>query len=319
MPARKPRSAGSRAAKSGAPTNAGHGPADGHKATRAFWSGTITFGLVSIPVDFFAAVGARETAMKMVDAEGSPLGREYYSDKTNKALGPDDLVRGYETDEGRMITVTDEELESVAPELTRDIELRVFVRKEEIHPAYFQHPYFLAPSGRSARAYHLLARVMEETGRVGVGTFVMHGHQYLVAIRSRGRILHAETLHFAGEVRAPQEVGLPKIAKPSAAEVNGFAKAIQALTRDRLDVDELSDRYAEKIRERVEQKVKKHQDVVDMTAAAGDEEDEGGNVIDLMALLRQRLGVKAKPAGGAVQRGSQRSQRSQGSRRKSAA
>ncbi len=106
--------------------------------------------------------------MKMVDAKGAPLGREYYSDKSEEPLAPDDLIRGYKTDEGKLVTVTDEELESAAPELTRDIEMRVFVRKEEIPPAYFDHPYFLAPSGRSAKAYQLLAQV--ETGRVGVGT-----------------------------------------------------------------------------------------------------------------------------------------------------
>jgi DNA end-binding protein Ku len=277
----------------------GQDRAGGAKATRAFWSGTITFGLVSIPVDFFAAVRGRNTAMKMVDPKGVPLGREYYSDKTEEPLRPDDLVRGYETDDGKTITVTDEELESIAPELTRDIEMRVFVPKEQIAPAYFDHPYFLAPSGRSAKAYQLLAEVMRETGRVGVGTFVMRGHQYLVAIHSDGQLLRAETLRFAGEVRSPDDVGLPKASKPAEKQVKAFTKAIQSLAQDKLDMDEMSDRNAARIHELVEKKEHEGRDVVDLAAPvaeAGEDGEAGGNVVDLMALLKQRVGAKAKPA-----------------------
>jgi DNA end-binding protein Ku len=290
----------------------GHDRSSGRKANRAFWSGTITFGLVSIPVDFFAAVRGRETAMKMVDPKGVPLGREYYSDKTEEALGPDDLVRGYETDDGKTITVTDEELEEIAPELTRDIEMRVFVPKEQIAPAYFDHPYFLAPSGKSAKAYQLLAQVMQETGRVGVGTFVMREHQYLVAIHSDGQLLRAETLRFAGEVRSPSDLGLPKASKPAEKQVKAFAKAIKSLVQDKLDMDEMSDRYAAAIHELVEKKEQNGKDVVDLAARiaeAGEEGEAGGNVIDLMALLKQRVGLKAKRA----EHGSHRS--NHGSRR----
>ena len=262
---------------------------------RAFWSGTITFGLVSIPVDLFAAVQSRHTSMKMADAKGHPLGREYYSDEHEEALKQDDLVRGFETDKGKMVVVTDEDLESVAPEMTRDIELRVFVAKDEIAPAYFQRPYFLAPSGKSQKAYQLLARVMEKTGRVGVGTFVMRGKQHLVAVISDGGILRAETLRFSDELRSPKDVGLPKRGKAAAKAVKPFADAIEALTKDTIDRDELSDSYAEAIEALVEEKTKKHKGVVRLSKAeAGpDEEDaEGdGKVVDLMKLLKQRVGA----------------------------
>ena len=267
-------------------------------AVRAFWSGTLTFGLVSIPVDLFAAVRSRRTALKMADTKGHALGREYYSDEHDEALKQDELVRGYETDDGKMVVVTDEELESVAPEMTRDIELRVFVPKEDIPPAYFVRPYFLAPSGRSQKAYQLLARVMAETGRVGVGTFVMRARQYLVAIFSDGAVLRAETLRFAGELRSPKEAGLPKRAKPAAAAVKRFSAAINELAKDEIDRDELTDRYAEAIEALVEKKAKKHQGLVRMKAAEAegdDDEDAGeGKVVDLMKLLKQRVG--ARPA-----------------------
>ena len=97
-----------------------------------------------------------------------------------------------------MLVVTDEELESVAPEMTRDIDLRRFVPLEEIAPPYFQRPYFLAPAGKSQKAYRLLARTLKNTARAGIGTFVMRGHQYLVAILSDGDVLRAQTLRFAG-------------------------------------------------------------------------------------------------------------------------
>ncbi|MGQ0652501.1 MAG: non-homologous end joining protein Ku [Betaproteobacteria bacterium] len=260
---------------------------------RAFWSGTLTFGLVSIPVDLFAAVRGRHTALKLADTKGHALGREYYSDEHEEALAQDELVRGYETDDGKMVVVTDEELESVAPEMTRDIELRVFAPKDDIAPARFVRPYFLAPSGRSQKAYQLLARVMGETGRVGVGTFVMRARQYLVAIFSDGAVLRAETLRFAGELRSPKEVGLPKRAKASAAAVQRFSEAIDGLSQDEIDREELSDRYAKAIEDLVEKKMKKHKGVVRMSAAEAegeDDEDAGeGEVVDLMKLLKQRV------------------------------
>ena len=265
-------------------------------AARSFWSGTITFGLVSIPVDLFAAVRGRRTSMKMVDTKGRPLGRQYFSDE-DEHLTQDELVRGYEAGKGEMIVITDEELESIAPEMTRDIELRRFVPRDEIPPPYFNRPYFLAPSGKSQKAYQLLARVMQETGRAGIGTFVMRGHQYLVAILSEGNLLRAATLRFADEVRAPREVDLPKPAKPAAKAVKDFSKAIESLTREALDLDELSDRYAAALEDLAEKKAKKGKDLVDPRGESEDEEEGGAEVIDLMKILRQRLGAAApKPA-----------------------
>ena len=268
----------------------------GAAPVRAFWSGTLTFGLVSIPVDLFAGVRGRRTSMRMVDAKGRALGREYYAQKGESALSQQHLVRGYQTDDGEMIVVTDEELDSVAPEMTRDIELRRFVPREQIAPAYYQRPYFLAPSGRSQKAYQLLAQTMAKTGRVGIGTFVMRGHQYLVAILSDGNLLRAETLRFAGELRAPQDLGLPKRKKPAAKAVKRFSDAIGALTREALDMEELSDRYAEEIQALVQGKASKGKDIVEAAGQPEEEEDVRGEVIDLMQLLKQRMGSTAKRA-----------------------
>jgi DNA end-binding protein Ku len=271
-------------------------------AKRAFWSGTITFGLVSVPVDLLPGTKGRHTAMKMVDSKGRALGRRYYCPKDDKPLDNQEIVRGFRTEDGKTVVVTDEDLESVAPEITRDITLRAFVPKDRIPAAYYQRPYFLAPSGRSTRAYHLLAQTMERTGRVGIGSIVMRGHEYLVAILSDGNVLRAETLRYADELRTPGDIGLPRPVKAAKKRVRQIAKSIEALTRKELDMDELSDRYAEKIEAVAESKRKKGEDVVDAQALEPEDEEQAGGaeVIDLMKLLRRRL---AANVGGAASDG----------------
>jgi DNA end-binding protein Ku len=260
---------------------------------RAFWSGTITFGLVSIPVDLFAAVRPRRKSMKMVDGDGHPLGRQFYCPEDGAKLSADDMVRGYETEDGEMVVVTDEELEAIAPEATRDIDLRRFVPLEQIPPMYFQRPYFLAPAGRSTKAYHLLSATMERTGRVGIGTFVMRSHEYLVAILSEGGVLRAETLRFADEIRSPEDLELAPPGKAPAKRKDAFAKEIAALTREELDVDELRDRQAQALREVAHAKEARGEDLVDLPRAEDEEESEGAEIVDLMQILRRSLSKKA--------------------------
>jgi len=270
---------------------------------RSMWSGTITFGLVSIPVALMSAVRPRQTAMKLVDKSGHALGREYHCSKDNKELDNDELVRGYQTDDGKMIVITDEEFESVAPEMSGDIELRGFVPLEQIPPMYFQKPYFLAPDGKSAKAYTLLAATMERTGRVGIGSFVMRGHEYLVAIIADNGVLRADTLRYADEVRTPEAIGLPKARKPAAGKVTQFSKAIDDLKRSALDLSELEDRDAQALRELAESKAKNDENVIHQRGleAADAEAGEGSaEIIDLMEVLRKSLSKNAvvKTAGG---------------------
>ena len=263
---------------------------------RSMWSGTITFGLVSIPVALMSAVRPRQTAMKLVDESGHALGREYHCSKDNKELSQDELVRGYQTDDGKTIVITDEEFESVAPEMSGDIELRGFVPLEQIAPMYFEKPYFLAPDGKSAKAYNLLATTMERTGRVGIGSFVMRGHEYLVAIISDNGVLRADTLRYADELRTPESIGLPKPKKPAAAKVSRFGKAIDELKRSQLDLSELEDRDARALRELAESKVKNDDHVIHqrgLEEADAEAAEGSAKVIDLMEVLRKSLSKNA--------------------------
>lgn len=262
---------------------------------RSLWSGTITFGLVSIPVNLLSAVRPRRTAMKLVDKDGHALGREYHCSKDDRALDADDLVRGYQTDAGEMVVITEEEFESVAPEMSGDIELRRFVPLEQIPPVYFQRPYFLAPAGRSTKAYHLLATTMERTGRAGVGAFVMRGHEYLVAIIADNGVLRADTLRYADEIRTPSSIGLPKRRRGAARKVNQLIRIVDDLTRDALDLAELEDEEAQALLKLAEEKRKDKDDVI--RAANLESEDAepsgGAKVIDLMEVLRKSLSRSA--------------------------
>lgn len=275
-----------------------HAPA---APVRAFWSGTITFGLVSIPVDFYAAARARDTSMKMVDAQGHPLGRRYTSASGGKPLDDADIVRGYETDSGKAIVITEAEFDSAAPETSRDIDLLRFVPLEQVPPACFVRPYFLAPTQRAGKAYTLLAQTMERTGKAGIGRLVMRGHEYLVAIIAEHGALRAETLRYVDELRTPEAIGLPAPSGVTKKKVEEFAHDIDAALEKRLDLHELEDRDAEALENLARSKLHAHKDVVTLPDAAEDEEpDEGGaQIIDLVQLLRNSLGADAKVTPGA--------------------
>ena len=162
----------------------------------------------------------------MLSPEGVPLRREFYDAKSKRAVDRDDIVRGYELEDDEYVVVTDEELESLEPQKSRDIDLRQFVDRDAIDPMYFDRAYFLTPAGESTKAYRLLAETMERTNRAGIATFIMRGKEYLIAILAEDGILRAETLRFADEVRTPDQIGLPEPPKLKAAEVKRFERAI---------------------------------------------------------------------------------------------
>jgi DNA end-binding protein Ku len=259
-------------------------------SARPFWSGTITFGLVSIPVALYAATRTSRVSLRMLSPDGTPLKRRYYSAATGKDLDADDIVRGYEVEKNRWVTVTDDELERLAPEKSRDIDLRRFVKDSQIPRLYFERGYFLAPSGGSVKAYRLLAETMQQTGRAGIATFVMRGKEYLIAILAENGYLRAETLRFAEEVRSPEDIGLPAKPKITKRSVQQFEKLIGAKEADELPREELKNKRNEKLLALVEKKQAKKEDVIGHARAAEEEPD----VVDILSLLQQRLSeVKA--------------------------
>jgi DNA end-binding protein Ku len=262
----------------------------------AFWSGTITFGLVSIRVDLYSAHRPKAASLRMVDRNGSPLHRRYFCPRDRKPVEGEEIVRGYEIEEGRYIVVADEELEAMAPDKSREIDLRSFVDVAELDPAYFQHAYFLVPSDAVSKAYRLLAEIMEKSGRVGIATFVMREREHLVAIIAEGGILRAETLRFADEIRSPEAVGLPPLEKVPAAKVKELWQEIKKLFRQEFDPNLLRDRHAHRLLDLVRQKLEAGEDVVEMPA---EEAAEGAEIIDLMEIIKKRFKrAVAAPKGG---------------------
>lgn len=273
---------------------------DGGERARAFWSGTLTFGLVSIPVELYAASRPSRARMHMLDEDGTPLRRRYICPEEGKPIEADEIVRGYEVDDGKYVVVTDEELEGLEPQKSRDIDLRRFVPQDEIDPVFFERGYFLAPGGGSSKAYRLLAKTMEEEQVAGIATFVMRTKEYLVAILSENGIMRAETLRFADEIRSPDDLELParpKRADKKAAET--FAKEITKAAADEIDESELVDPYTEKLIALAEKKRKQRSNVVRVEVP---EEEEDEDVIDLMAVLRKRLASGGGAKAGATRK-----------------
>ena len=255
---------------------------------RPLWSGTITFGLVSVPVEMYPAVRTERAALRMLSPDGVPLSRRYYSQDSGRDLDDDQMIRGYEFAKGDYVVVTDEELDRLAPRKSRDIDMRQFVDEREIPPLFFERGYYLTPGGETEKAYRLLAATMEETGRAGIGTFVMRGKEYLVAITAENGILRAQTLRFADEIRSPADVGLPKKKKPSKAAVTKFEKLIAKHSARQVPPRELNDNQTDRILKLVKSKQSRGKDLVETEESPAVE----AQVVDIMDVLKKSLAAR---------------------------
>lgn len=260
---------------------------------RALWSGTITFGLVSIPVELFPAVRSLKTSLRMVDVQGHPLKRRYFCPQHDEsgALDKEDFVRGYPLEGDGFAVVTDDELDALAPEKSRRIELTQFVSRGEIDARYVRGSYFLAPAGDVTQPYHLLARTMEETDRVGIASFVMRGHAYIVAIRAESGLLRADTLRYADELRDPEAMGIAVPTEVDEKLAKRMQAAVEELDADELDPEELHDPGAHRLWALVEAKREAQEDLVEPQEEGA--EDTRASVVDLMQVLKERLAGSA--------------------------
>jgi len=265
---------------------------------------------VSVPIDLYPAVRARRAPLRMIGPENRLLQRRYYCTVDDEPLANDDIIRGYEWPDGTVTVITDDELDALAPRKSRDIELQRFVSRDEIPPKMLERPYVLAPAGESTKAYRLLAHTMEQSRRAGIATFVMRGKEYLAAIFAEGGLLRAATMRFNDELRTPSSVGLPRPRK-AAAEDNSIELALAKLKADDLDRKSLHDDYTDALLVLAERKRAENRDVVEIEERIAEDETETGDVIDIMSVLKERMGARApaRSSGGApresVQRGSQ--------------
>lgn len=263
-------------------------PTDEHTGSRAFWSGTISFGLVTIPIELFGATRTTRRSLRMLAPSGTPIARRYFTED-GKPVDDETIARGYELDKDEYVVVSDDELERLLPEQSRDIALSRFVDRAAIPPLFFERAYIMAPTGQSNAAYRLLAATLERNGKAGLASFVMRGKQYVVAIVGQDGLLRAETLRFADELRTPEAVGLPAVETASEAHVKRLRAAIAKAVARSVPSGELADTYWQRVEALAKKKLHKHEDFVGSTDTH-DPEENLAEVIDLVAVLKKSLG-----------------------------
>ncbi|MGD9703831.1 MAG: Ku protein [Acidimicrobiia bacterium] len=250
---------------------------------RAIWSGSISFGLVNVPVGLHAATESKDVRFhEFEEGSGRRIRHERVAEGTDDEVDYDHVVKGYEVSDDRYVMLTQEELESVEPGKSRAIEIESFVRLDEIDPVYFEKSYYLAPKQSGEKAYALLRDAMERSARVAIGRFVMRSKQHLAAIRPSGPVLILETMFFGDEVRPTDELGLPRRAKPVQRELRIAEQLIDSLTVH-FDPSAYTDTYRDRILDLIEAKAKGEEIVVERR------DEPAEPVGDLMAALKASL------------------------------
>ena len=247
---------------------------------RAIWSGTISFGLVNVPVKLYTATEEKDVQFhQFAEKTGDRIKNKRVSEKSGREVDFKDIVKGYEVSKGKFVIVTPEELESVDPGPRKTIEIEDFVSLEEIDPIYFVKTYYLAPdSGEgAARAYALLRETMKKSDRVAIGRFVMRTKQYLVALRAMDKVLTLSTLYFADEVREWKDLDVPGAVKLKPREMEIAMSLVDSLT-----TTWKPERYEDTYRARV---LTLGKDKAKGTEIVVEEDEKPAPVTDLLAAL----------------------------------
>lgn len=260
---------------------------------RSIWTGSISFGLVNVPVKAFTAVRDHKVHFNQLDAKGSRIKYEKVSEKTGKEVAAEDITLGFETSKGHYVQFEKNEIEDMQPESTKTIDIGDFVELAEIDPIFYDKTYWLAPYGEAAtKAYALLRDAMEDQQRVGIGSVVMRKKQYLAAIRPIGGALAMSTMRFADEVVPSKDIeGVPKRAgtAKSDKELRLARQIIEALAND-WKPERYKDTYTDELKALIKKKEKGEDVVVTEEADKADAE-----VLDLMAALE--ASIKQKKSG----------------------
>ena len=280
----------------------------------ALWKGALAFGLVNIPVELRPAVRSAEklSFRQLEKSTLEPIKMERVSSVNGEPVPWNDIVKGYEITKGKFVVVTDEDFASVAPEMSRVLEMTDFVPAESIDPRYFESPFFLVPQKGGEKAYALLRDALAETAKVGIGTFALRQKQHLAAVRAMGDALVLEMMRFEAELVDPADMAFPKSddAKVRPQERQMAIQLIENLAEE-FDASKYHDVYQEKLREIVLAKAKGKK--VKGEAAP---EVESTGVLDLMSRLQESL---AKTGGGKRAKKSVKKERPAGAKRRRSA
>jgi DNA end-binding protein Ku len=264
---------------------------------RAIWSGSISFGLLNVPVKLYSAVSKQTVRFKELrEDDGSRVRHKRVAESDGKEVPYEKIVKGYEYAPDQYVVLTRDELSELDPKKTRAIEIQDFVDLDDIDPIYFEHPYYLGPDKGAERAYQLLVKAMEDQHKVAIARFVLRNKEHLAAIRPMNGVLSMATMRFADEVVAPGDLDdvLPdKKEKIEKRELEMAKQLIDSLSTD-FEVEKYEDEYRDKLLSLIERKAK-GEDVV--TAPA--EEPKPTKAPDLMAALEESLqAVQGEELGG---------------------
>ena len=254
---------------------------------RAIWSGAISFGLVNIPVKLYSAVSRKTVRFHQLD--GSDNGRiqqKRVNPRTGEEVPYENLVKGYEIGPERYVVIDPDELDALAPEKTRTIDIEDFVDLDEIDPIFYDHPYYLAPDTGAEKAYKLLLDAMAESGKVAIARVVLRSKENLVAIRPRADVLTMETMLFADEVMEPDKMDELSAAgsgkKTTKRELDMAQQLIDSLSGE-FDPDKYRDEYRDRVLDLIERKSNGEEIVVEAPS------EEPKKVPDLMAALEASI------------------------------
>src|SRR3954470_17687449 len=258
---------------------------------RALWKGSISFGLVNIPIELHTAVRDHRPKFRMLHgADKSPVKYERVCVRDGHTVAWEDLVKGYEYAKGQFVVLSKEDFQAAAVEKTRTVDIIDFVKSEEIDDRFFETPYYLVPAKGGERAYALLREAIRESGRIGIAKFILRDAQHLAAVEVIGNALVLSVMRFADELTDPKPLGFPAsegIRKPEL----DMAKALVNSLAAEWDPEKYTDEYLDNLMRIIQGKVKGKKVTLEPA-----ETPRSGEVVDLMERLRRSLDqAGAKP------------------------
>jgi DNA end-binding protein Ku len=252
---------------------------------RAIWSGSVSFGLVNVPVKLVTATSSKDVRFHQLHAaDGARINQKRVCSADGEEVEYSEIVKGYDLGGGNYVIIEPEELASIDPDATRTIDIEEFVDLDEIDPLYFDHSYYLVPDDRAAKPYALLVEAMTKTGKVALGRFVLRSKQYWATLRARDGALVLATMLYEDEVVDPGQLEVPSAESvaPTKRELDMAAALVESLSAP-FDPSRYHDDYREKIMTMIEAKAEGQV----ITAPA--EKETTAPVVDLMAALEASL------------------------------
>ena len=260
---------------------------------RSIWSGTISFGLVNIPVEMYSAEDRKSFSFSMLDKKDlAPVGYKRYNKSTGKEVAWGDIVKGYEYSKGEYVVLSDEDFKQANVKATQTIDIRAFVDAGEIPLEYYETPYYLAPAQRGGKVYALLRETLKETGRVAVAEVVLRTTPHLAVVYPNEKALMFNTLRYQDELKDASGIELPpaglKSAGVTAKEVELAKRLVDDMTEE-WDPSQYKNTYHDDLMKRIHEKVKAGQ-ATEITKPSKEGAHKTAQVIDLAELLKQSLG-----------------------------